>query len=208
MPPMTASAQGLDDPSNTPQDPHASEQQQPQQQQKRQKGWMLRTNGSTMLQAASTTSTADHDASSAASSSDQDCTTYSSMAGSKLHLVAAKPISMHYFVEHKKREVLSYNSQAEADLDPEACPSDEVPEPTVPNRIRVSTHMYISGATLAILLALLIFGYYNSTVTMLRLKAYYASVVYIILPLGLVFFSFACATVVRGAFSLLLGKSC
>jgi hypothetical protein len=48
---------------------------------------------------------------------------------------------------------------------------------------------------------------YNVTSNLLRLKAWYALFVYGLVPLGVIFFSFAAGCAIKGFFSLIMGKS-
>lgn len=48
---------------------------------------------------------------------------------------------------------------------------------------------------------------YNVTTNLLMLKAWYAMFVFGLVPLGVIFFSFAAGCAIKGIFSLLLGKA-
>lgn len=113
-------------------------------------------------------------------------------------------IAMHYFVEQKKLDMSSVSSQL-AD-GPESGSIKEAAEPVIAKRIYVHTKMHINTAICLALLAVLTLSYYNSTMTILRLKRWYAAVVLVLVPIGVYFFSFAVNTAVCGVFSLFLGK--
>lgn len=59
---------------------------------------------------------------------------------------------------------------------------------------------------LAVQVGVLGLSLYNVTTNLLRLKAWYALFVYGLVPLGVIFFSFAAGCAIKGIFSLIFGK--
>lgn len=78
----------------------------------------------------------------------------------------------------------------------------------VPSTLLLLVSFQISSFALPLQVGVLGLSLYNVTNALLMLKAWYALFVYGLVPLGVIFFSFAAGCAIKGVFSLLLGNLC
>ncbi|KAF8057139.1 hypothetical protein HT031_006148 [Scenedesmus sp. PABB004] len=127
--------------------------------------------------------------------------TTSTTSTKKLRAIGGNDITLHFFTSKKLDLSSGSGAGSEASSEHGSDAGDAEPPP----RVRINTHMYTGGMTLMALAAVAGMSFYNVTMTILRLKTYYAAVVFIFIPLGMIFFSFAVSCAVRGVFSVILG---
>jgi cytochrome bd-type quinol oxidase subunit 1 len=123
----------------------------------------------------------------------------------QLTIYSANSIAQHYFGSQKQLDILSEPTKMD---DAVSAAEKAEEEAAVPPRTVAKTKMYINSTVLGLLLAVTIWAYYNNIRDILEMQRWYALIVIVLVPIGIVFFAFAVNIAVMGLFSVFIGEWC